>query len=142
MATTQHWLPKRDAMASISDGSATAAELIETLSAPASSSACASSALLTPPPMVSGMARPSRILAHRLVLVAAALGRRRDVEDDDLVRPLALVFHGQGHGIAGVPDPLEADALDHPAVADVEAGDDALGQHQPSSRKRDSRAAP
>ena len=39
IATTMHWLPKRVAPAVISSGVRTAGELIETLSAPASSSA-------------------------------------------------------------------------------------------------------
>ena len=66
---------------------------------------------------------------HRLDLVAAALGRRRDVEDHDLVGPLRLVQRGALGRIAGVAQALEAHALDHAAVAHVEAGDDARRQH-------------
>ena len=51
---------------------------------------------------------------------------RGDVEDHQLVRPLGLVAHRALDRIAGVADVREADALDDAAVADVEAGDDAL----------------
>src|SRR5438270_751206 len=51
---------------------------------------------------------------------------RGDVEDHQLVRPLGLVAHRALDRIAGVADVREADPLDDAAVADVEAGDDAL----------------
>ena len=72
---------------------------------------------------------------HRLNLVAAALGRGRDVQDHDLVRALVLVQNGALGRIAGIAQPLEADALDHAAVADVQAGNDARGQHHASSQR-------
>ncbi len=37
---------------------------------------------------------------------------------------------GHLHRVAGVAQVDEADALDHPAAVDVQAGDDPLGQHQ------------
>ena len=76
---------------------------------------------------------------HRLDLVAAALGRRRDVQDHDLVRALALVQGGALRRIAGIAQALEAHALDHAAVADVETGDDPGGQHRASSQRAISR---
>ena len=54
MASTTHWAPNRVASSSTSPGRATAAELTDTLSAPASSTACASATSRTPPPMVNG----------------------------------------------------------------------------------------
>ena len=60
---------------------------------------------------------------------------RGDVEEDDLVGAFAGVARGQLGGIAGVDDVDELDALDDAAVADVETGDDALGQHGRNSRK-------
>src|SRR5574341_362912 len=59
----------------------------------------------------------------------APLVRGRDVEEDQLVRVLLVVGDGCRHGIAGVRQVDEPDALDDAAVLDVEAGDDALGQH-------------
>src|SRR5438477_420417 len=61
MARTTHWLPKTSASSETSSGRATAAEFTETLSAPASSTACASSAERTPPPIVNGMNTSSAV---------------------------------------------------------------------------------
>ena len=55
MFTTMHWLPKRNAAARTNSGSRTAAELIDTLSHPASSNWRMSSSVRMPPPTVSGM---------------------------------------------------------------------------------------
>ena len=55
MATTTHWEPNTSASSPISSGRASAAELTETLSAPASSTAWASSAERIPPPIMNGM---------------------------------------------------------------------------------------
>ena len=55
MASTAHWAPKVSASSVSSSGRATAAEFTDTLSAPASSTAWASSVLRTPPPIVNGM---------------------------------------------------------------------------------------
>ena len=55
MASTTHWAPNTLASSSTSSGRATAAELTETLSAPASSTAWASPAERMPPPIVNGM---------------------------------------------------------------------------------------
>src|SRR3546814_6373708 len=56
---TTHWLPKRSAISAMTSGRDTAALLTATLSAPASSSARASSTERTPPPTVSGMKHTS-----------------------------------------------------------------------------------
>ena len=55
MASTTHWDPNRWAASERNSGRATAAELIDTLSAPARSSASMSEMVRTPPPTVSGM---------------------------------------------------------------------------------------
>src|SRR3989442_4682380 len=49
-----------------------------------------------------------------------------------LVGALGVVGHGGLHWIASIPQIHEAHALDHAPVLDVEAGDDALGQHHSS----------
>jgi hypothetical protein len=82
--------------------------------------------------------RDAKACAHALYgldLVAALFRRRRDIQDHDLVGALALVQQGALRGIAGVAQPLEADALDHAAVADVQARDDPRGQHHASSQR-------
>ena len=61
IATTMHCAPKRSAARATSPGSATAAVLIETLSAPARSRARMSSSERTPPPTVSGMKQRSAV---------------------------------------------------------------------------------
>ena len=59
-----------------------------------------------------------------------ALGRRGDVEQAQLVGTLRVVGPSGLDRIAGVAQALEVDALDHAAVLDVEAGDDAAFQHR------------
>ena len=61
MFTTMHWLPNRRAARRTKSGSRTAAELIETLSAPAFSRARMSSRSRMPPPTVSGMKQTSAV---------------------------------------------------------------------------------
>ncbi len=53
----------------------------------------------------------------------------RDVEKDDLVRPLAVIEGSQLRGVAGVAQVLEANAFDDAAVIDVEARDYAFRRH-------------
>ena len=48
--------------------------------------------------------------------------------------PFAVVAARELGRIAGAAQPFEVDALDDLPVADVEAGDDALGQQKPSTR--------
>jgi hypothetical protein len=69
MATTMHCDPKRSAARATTSGSATAAELKLTLSAPASRSARTSSTVRTPPPMVSGMKHCSAVRVARSYIV-------------------------------------------------------------------------
>ena len=61
----------------------------------------------------------------------AALVGRGDVEQHDFVGAFARVARGQRGRIAGIDEVDELHALDDAAVVNVEAGDDALGQHVP-----------
>ena len=47
----------------------------------------------------------------------------------NLVGPLGVVGGGDGHGIAGVAQLLELNALFDPPAVDIEAGNDPLTQH-------------
>ena len=70
IASTTHCEPKCSASSSISSGRATAAELIDTLSAPASSTACASATERIPPPIVNGMNTLSAVRRARSTIVS------------------------------------------------------------------------
>ena len=63
MATTTAWLPTFSAASETNSGRATAAVLIDTLSAPASRSRRTSPSVRTPPPTVSGMKHLSAVRA-------------------------------------------------------------------------------
>ena len=133
-ASTTHWAPNTSASSPSSSGRATAAELTETLSAPASSTAWASSTERTPPPMVKGMKTSSAQRRASCGHGLALLVRGRYVEEDDLVGSLLLVAHGQLDRVPGVAQVHELHALDHAPLVHVEAGDHASQQHQsPSS---------
>src|SRR5690606_27315176 len=67
----------------------------------------------------------------------APFDRRRHVEEDELVGALGGVARGQLDRVAGVAEADEVDALDGAAVADVEAGDDAAGEHGQAVRQQD-----
>jgi hypothetical protein len=60
---------------------------------------------------------------------AAVLVARRDVEERQLVGAFAVVARGALHGIAGIAQADELDAFDDAPAFDVEARDDALGEH-------------
>src|SRR5262245_57464919 len=62
-----------------------------------------------------------------------AFQRRGDVEDDDFVDAFHVVALRQLRGIARMAQLLELNALDHLAVADIHARDDAFGQHSASA---------
>ena len=134
MLTTMHWLPNRRAAWRTSSGSRTAAELIETLSAPALKSARISSRLRIPPPTVSGMKQTSAVRRTTSSKIARVLVAGRDVEENQLVGPLLIVTRGHLHRIAGVLEVEEVRPLDHTAVVDVKARNDPLGQHARSLR--------
>ena len=60
----------------------------------------------------------------------ARVARGRDVEEDEFVGPLAVIAVGELDRVAGVTQVDEVDALDDPAAGDVQAGNDALGEHE------------
>ena len=132
--------PEARAHAVIRSGSATAAVLSETLSAPARSTSRISSTVRTPPPTVSGTN------ARRAVrsTTSSSVPRRSgggDVEEHELVGALAGVALGQLGRIALVDEVDEARALDDAAIGDVEAGDDPAAEHQdatPAGARSDS----
>ena len=59
----------------------------------------------------------------------AAVARRRDVEEDQLVGAFAVVAAGLLDRVAGIDEVNEADAFDDPPTVYVEAWDDAFRQH-------------
>jgi hypothetical protein len=76
--------------------------------------------------------RDEDLLGHLLDHVqddVAVVGAGGDVEEGDLVGALFVVAAGDLHRITGVPQFDEIDALDDTAGTDVEAGNDALGEH-------------
>ena len=60
----------------------------------------------------------------------AALVAGGDVEEHQLVGPLLLVPRGHLDRVAGVAQVEEVGPLDHAAAVDVQAGNDALGEHR------------
>ena len=122
------WRSRRSARAA-----ATAAVLTLTLSAPARSIRRASS---TRADAAADGERDEHLLGRAVDDVdhrVAAVARRRDVEEHQLVGALGVVAGGQLDRVAGVAQVDEVGALDDPAVGDVEARD---------RRGRRSRAAP
>ena len=140
MATTTHWSPNSAAISVISSGRSTAAVLMATLSAPARSSARASSTDRMPPPIVNGMNTSSAVWRATSRMVSRRSLERGDVEEHDLVGALGVVATGQLDRIAGVDEIDEVHALDDPTGVHVEAGDDAGRPHEPPPGPSASRA--
>jgi hypothetical protein len=61
---------------------------------------------------------------HHVVHGVPAAAGRGDVEEGQLVGAFGVVEGGQLHRVPGVPQLAEVDPLDHPAVVDVQAGND------------------
>src|SRR5579883_2980168 len=76
--------------------------------------------------------------ADRLVERIAPLGARRDIEEAELVGAFPVVVARLLDGIARIGEPSEIDALDHPPVLDVEAGNEPSLQHDPAAPPRNS----
>src|SRR5690606_18353003 len=66
---------------------------------------------------------------HPVAVNAAVLRTGRDVVEHQLVRALVAVAQGQVDDVAHIDVVAEANALDDPAIAHVEAGNDAAAQH-------------
>ena len=76
--------------------------------------------------------RDEDLRGHRLDDVqdqVAAVAGRGDVEEGELVGALLVVARGDLDRVAGVAQLDEVDALDDAAGGDVEAGNDAFGEH-------------
>ena len=68
--------------------------------------------------------------ADHVIHACAVVAGRRDIEEDNFVRPLAVVFLGGLDGISRINQIDEIDALDDPAVLDVETRYDSLCKHR------------
>ena len=128
MATITACAPKLAPISPISCGRAIAAELMLTLSAPASNTAAASSAVRTPPPTVNGNEKLRRRAPHRVEQCAAPLVRRRNVEQHNLVRALRGMAMRQLRRIASIDNIDKLHALHHAPAAHIQTGDNSLGQ--------------
>ena len=83
--------------------------------------------------------RDEDLRGHRLDDVqdqVAPVAGGGDVEEGQLVGALLVVARGDLHRVAGVAQFDEVDALDDPAAGDVEAGNDAFGEHGAGVRPR------
>ena len=130
MATTMHCAPNFSAAARTKSRSFTAAVLIETLSAPASSSVRTSSVLAH---AAADGERHEAALGRAVDHVedgAALLVARGDVEEAEFVGAGLVIGGGGLDRIAGVAQIDEVDALDDAALLHVEAGYDADLQHR------------
>ena len=134
IASTTHWDPNRDReLVDRRRVRCSAAELIEILSAPASSTAWASATERMPPPTVNGMNTSSAVRRAKLDDGVAPIGGRGDVEQHELIGAGGVVASGEFDRVPGVTEIDERDALDDPAAIDVEARDHALVVHQAAS---------
>ena len=130
MATTTAWLPKRAAHRPISVGSATAAVFERDLVGAGPQHVAHLLDRADPATDRERDERPARRPFHDVEERAASFRGRRDVEEDELVRPFARVAFGELRRVAFVHEIDEAGALDDPAVGDVQTRDDAAAQHQ------------
>ncbi len=128
-ATTMHWEPKRRDASSTNSGRCTAAVLMETLSAPASSSLRTSSITRTPPPTVSGMntfsavARTTSMMMSRSSLEAVM---SRKVSSS---APWASYTEAFSTGSPASRSSTKLTPLTTRPDVHVQAGDDPLGDH-------------
>ena len=130
MASTTHCEPKRRAQAEISSGSLNGRRVERDLVGPGSEQC--------PNVLLAADAAPDGERDEQLLGAVAGqfddgvalLVRGGDIEEDHLVGAFPVVPGGQLDRVARVADVDEIGALDHAAPVDVEAGDDALEQHQ------------
>src|SRR5690606_28250789 len=119
--TTTHCTPKASASSEISAGRSSAGVLIDTLSAPASSTARAAHAADAAGHAERDVDDAGDAL-HPAAVHAAALRAGGDVVEHQFVGALVAVARGQPDDVAHVHVVAEAHALDHASVAHVEAG--------------------
>ena len=103
--------------------------MIDTLSAPARSSARMSASLRTPPPTVSGMKQASAVRLTTSSSVPRASWLAVMSREAEFVGAGRVVGDRRLDRIAGIAQIDEIDALDDATVLDVEAGDHAGLQH-------------
>ena len=132
--STMHWVPNASAPARMMSGLRTAIESTLIFSAPALSTVNMSSRSRMPPPTVNGTKTCSATSRTVSRSIGPALRARHDVVEDDLVdlvgvEPLREL--GRGRDVDVV---LELLGLGDPAVDDVEARDEPLGQHDAPSQ--------
>ena len=72
-----------------------------------------------------------RRAGHHIQHDVAVLRAGADIEEAELIGPGLVIDRRLLHGIAGIAQIDEIDALDDAARRDIEAGDDANLQHQP-----------
>ena len=124
IAITTHWAPNWSASSVSSSGRASAAELTETLSAPASSTAWASATERIPPPIVNGMKTLSAVRRASSTIVSRFSCEAVMSRKIELVGALGVVALGQLDRVARVAQADEVGALDDAPGVDVQAGDD------------------
>ncbi len=127
--TTMHWLPNRRAASWTNSGSFTAAELIETLSHPASSSWRMSSSVRMPPPTVSGMNTCSAVRRTTSSMMSRPSWLAVMSRNTSSSAPSSSYRAATSTGIAGVAQVDEIRPLHHAPAVHVETGNHALGQH-------------
>ena len=129
MATTMHWLPKRVAASVISAGllhrGAVDAHLVGAGQQNGAHVVDGADAA------AHGEGDEDRVghAAHHVDDDVACLVRRRDVKKDQFVGAFTVVDLRLLHRIAGVDQVDEVDAFDHPAVLDIQTGNDAFCEH-------------
>ena len=104
-----------------------------TLSAPASKTWAASSAVRMPPPTVKGTKSSRAVRRTVSSSVCAAFVGRGNVEQNNFVGSFASVAGSLSCRITGVNEVDELYTLDDSSCMHVETGDDALGDHFVSS---------
>ena len=83
-----------------------------------------------PPPTASGMKTLRAVRATTSAMISRASLEAVMSRNTSSSAPLLVVAVGQFHGIAGIAQVDEVDALDDAAAGDVEAGNDAFGEHR------------
>ena len=99
-----------------------------TLSAPASKTSAASSALTHASAHGKRHKQLRGRALHRIEQRAASLVRRRNIQQHDLIRARRRMTMRQLGRIAGVDDVHKLNAFDHTAIADIQTGDDSFRQ--------------
>ena len=84
---------------------------------------------LTYTQIIAGACSTMEIVLPMMIWQAAAF---RPERDDEFIRTLGVVASGEFHGIAGIPQAFEMDALHHANAVRIEAGNNAASQRHPT----------